>query len=555
MKHMLKLAALIDNPGEPPIDSRYQAPEQLKALGYTGRVIYGTTALSGVESAEVISDAEMRRWVQNAMDEVTRTIDSSRRAGLDVYLFYDCLVLATDVVERNTNALTCRGRRDVLCPASEQAVELSVRAMETLLRRWPEVSGIVLRFGDCDAGRLPHIMGNDIYFPHCPRCSQLGRADRIAGIIDRFYQRVVMHHDKQLIVRGWNVRPGGLHDTADLARRVVERLPGEPEDSRLILSFKFTQTDFWRYQRWNPSSLVCGKRPVIYEFQCQREFEGKGGLPNWQAPLWRDGYPELQEADSPSGLAKVVDTVNLAGVWAWVRGGGWGGPFVNNETWIDANVYALAKLGADPKMNVKELSRQWVDERLDIPDPAIADCLMTILDHSPQIILQAFYIHAIAAKKNKPWHPNADWIQDDLLDVQAAWRMIQRLPEHQLDEVLHEKQSASEQITADLGSLQHLLSAENQHVIEPLVNSLQYAESFIHTLRDLLTGLVAYRRFLKSRQPASAQIARQKLFDAQAHWNHHTQRHGSLPGAATAFREVHFWELTQKILDELNEAG
>src|SRR5690606_33238860 len=122
-----------------------------------------------------------------------------------------------------------------------------------------------------------------------------------------------------------------MHDSVELCQRIAARLPGEEADDRLVLSFKFTQTDFWRYQRWNPSSLTFGGRPILYELQCQREFEGKGGVPNWQAPLWRDGAPEV--AEDVAGLANVADRVNLAGLWAWVRGGGWGGPFVASESW------------------------------------------------------------------------------------------------------------------------------------------------------------------------------------------------------------------------------
>ena len=84
-----------------------------------------------------------------------------------------------------------------------------------------------------------------------------------------------------------------MHDNPDLCRRVIQRLP---DDDRLIYSFKFTHTDFWRYQRWNPSSLVCGNRPVIFELQCQREFEGKGAVPDYQPPLWSAGMKEFPDA-------------------------------------------------------------------------------------------------------------------------------------------------------------------------------------------------------------------------------------------------------------------
>jgi hypothetical protein len=553
---MLKLATLIDNPGEPSVESRYRDPKQLKALGYNGLVIYDTTALSGVEGPESLADGEMRRWITHHFDHIRQVIDAARQADLDVYLSYDTLALARDVVDRHVTQLVCRNRPNVLCPASDLALDLSVKALEALMLRYTDISGVVLRFGDTDAARLPHLVGNDLLAPHCPRCSGLGRADRIVRFIERFHDLVVRRHDKRLIVRAWNVRPNGMHDSVELAQRVVERLPGgdNPRDDRFILSFKFTHTDFWRYQRWNPCSLTCGDRPVMYELQCQREFEGKGGVPNWQAPLWRDGHPEAATAGEPAGLANVADRVNLAGLWAWVRGGGWGGPFVKNETWIDANVFAVPRLADDPRSDVDAIARDWVRQRLHITDDAVAEAIHAILRDSTDVVRKAFYIGPFARRKATPWHPNADWIQDDLIDASAAMRMLDRLSEDDLQELVQEKQDAVEQLAHGRAALYHLETDHNRKTLEPMINVMVYAESLYEALRDLLAGLAAYRRFQRHRDDAHAQTARQKLLQAQSHWNHHTQRHGSLPGCATAFRESHFWELTQQILNDVTEA-
>ena len=549
---MLKLATLIENPGEPVAETRYHDLGQLTALGYNALAIYETTGLAGLADAEVIASGDLRRWAANLFDHVGNTIRRARDVGLEVFLFYDVLVLPRSAAERDVGALSCRNRPNTLCPASDEAVELSADALASQLARWPDVAGIVLRFGDTDASRLPYLVGNDVYSPHCPRCSQFGRADRIVTILERFHRLVVERHGKRLIARAWNVRPNGMHDAPELARRIIERLPGEPGDERFMLSFKFTHTDFWRYQDWNPCSLLAGERPIIYELQCQREFEGKGGLPNWQAPLWRDGYPESRDTSAVHGLAEAARHVNLAGLWAWVRGGGWGGPFIKDETWVDANVYAAPKLADDPAADVSQLARRWVGERLSVSDKKVAAALVDVLEASSELVRQAFYIGPFAQGKADPWHPSADWIQDDLLDAQAAWRIIQRLPEDQLDAVVAEKHAAAEQLSAHRAALQRLVSDRRHRGLEPLVNSLVYGESLFEALRDLLAGLVAYRRHLKSSNGGASQIARQKLFEAQTHWNHHTQRFGSLPGVATAFRESHFWELTQQVLGEVS---
>ena len=548
---MLKLATLIENPGEPSVESQYHDPAVLQRLGYNGQVLYGTTALSGMDSPEVIEDPELRRWTHQIIDRLEYESAAAQAAGLDVYLFYDVLVMPQAVAARSRRAVTCRRRKDVLCPGSAEAWDLALKGCEAMLRRQPEACGVVLRFGDTDVPRLPHLIGNDIYTPHCPRCGDLGRAERILEAVRRFHDLVVERFDKRLIVRAWNLRPGGMHDQVDLARRVAEGLPGSPDDDRLVLSFKFTETDFWRYQRWNPASLACGDRPVIYELQCQREFEGKGGIPDWQAPLWRDGAPETREADEVHGLREAADRVRLAGVWAWVRGGGWGGPFLRDETWIDANVYAAPRLADDPDAALDELARTWARDRLRIDDAAAIEAVCDVLQASPEIVRQAFYVEPFARGKRDPWHPAADWLQDDVLDAHAAWRIMQRLSDGDVERAVAEKRAAAEEVTRLRTRLQRLADDRGHHRLEPMVNSLLYAESLFEALRDLLSGLAAYREHRRTPTPSSAEHTRKKLFQAQSHWNHHTQRLASRPGTASAFREQGFWEITEQVMTDL----
>jgi hypothetical protein len=547
---MLKLATILDNPGEPHAQTRYRAPKHLRDLGYNGLVIYETTGLSGIDHLDRIGTGEIRRWVGQQLDEVRQRIEQSCDAGLDTYISYDVMSLARGVVDQHIDQFVCRNRREMLCPASDDALERCAAALKGLLGMLPPVAGVVLRFGDNDAARLPYLVGNDIYLPHCSRCSQLGRADRIVRVLKRFHQLVVGELDLRLIARAWNVRPNGMHDSVELCERIAARLPGEPDDDRFVLSFKCTETDFWRYQKWNRASLMFGGRPILYELQCQREFEGKGGLPNWQVPLWRDGMPEVRSDDEPGGLADVAERIAFAGLWAWVRGGGWGGPFIKNETWIDANVFAVPRLADDPKVHPRALADEWVRTRLKL-EGDVAAVLRDILEHSPDLIRDALYIGPYAKSRDVPWHPNADWIQDDLVDAESAWRIIKKLPDASLDAVVAEKQSVAERVSADRAALQQRLTDDNRPTIEPLVNTLTYGESLIESLAGLLGGLVAYRRWQKSKADADAEQCRQRLRACQNHWNQHTQRHGSLSGAATAFRESHLWDLTERLLEQL----
>jgi hypothetical protein len=545
---MLTLAMILDNPGEQPHQTRYRDPRELKRLGYSDLIVYPTTGLSGLMGPESVASAEARRWVADQYERVQQTVTDAHRAGLGTWLLYDAPSLAGELVQHSM--LCVNQKRPMLCPASDALLETVTNCLESLLARIEPVTGVVLRLGDNDAGKLGmgYLQGNDLYAPHCARCSSLGRADRLERYIRAFYDRVVTKLGRKLIVRAWNVKPGGMHDNPELCKRVIERLP---EDDRLILSFKFTHADFWRYQQWNPSSLVCGKRPIIYELQCQREFEGKGAVPDYQLPLWRDG---MRECDNAVGLADVVSKANVAGLWAWVRGGGWRGPYITaeTETWIDANVVAVPQLAANPKASVDDVAKHWIGDRLGCEDPAAAEAVFQSLKHSTQTVLETFYIGPYAKARKDPWFPAANFIQDDQIDAEAAWAIIQRLPENALDEVVAEKVSAEQRLAEDRQLIHKAAGKMPKQLLDTLMLSQQYAETLAQTLRGLLAGLVAYRRWLKKPDAALAQAVEKNLRLCQSNWVHHTQRMSS-HGSVSAFDSSNLWDFTQQIIDEVLE--
>jgi len=573
----LKLATTMTNPGEPAAASRYDDPSVLRSRGFNGLVVYESAALSGGLGGGVggtaSRDPDVARFLRETEAQVdtavTRAAEPSPDAEpLAVYLAYDLLVLDADTVARDREAVCCRNRPGDLCPGRDAAWTQAMAGLEAMLDRWPSAAGVVLRFGDNDVARLPHVVGNDIYRPYCPQCASLTAADRVQRAVTEAWQRVVADRGKRLIVRAWNLRPGGLHDDVALAQDVAQRLPGAADDDRLVLSFKVGPADFWRYQPWNAPSLVFGKRPVMYELQCQREFEGKGAVPNFQAGLWGTGMPESAlrgsgSASTVSGLADAAERVNFAGVLTWVRGGGWGGPFVRDELWIDANVYAAGRLADDPAADPAALARGWVDAALpDLPADRAAGVVQA-LQTSAEMVRKAFYIEPLARQRG-PWNPAASWIQDDLVDAEAAWRIVRGLPESDLDAVVHEKQEAVDRavamhraltgVNARSGKAGPVLAGVAADRVARLANTALYTASLFETLRDLLGGMVAVRRHRAAPTPVTRAVALERLRAAQAHWNHHTQRSARRPGTATSFRETRFWELTQELLEEL-EAG
>jgi len=176
---MLKLATLIDNPGEPQVETRYRDPKHLKDLGYNGRVMYATTGLSGIDGPQSVGSGEMRRFVEQQFERAGQTIDASIAAGLQMYITYDVLSLPRLAVERDEAALCCKNRPTSLCPASDLAIERSAEALRAHLIRWPKLDGVALRFGDNDAAvprrqrhlpaALPALQSARPRRPHRPR--------------------------------------------------------------------------------------------------------------------------------------------------------------------------------------------------------------------------------------------------------------------------------------------------------------------------------------------------------------------------------------------------
>ncbi|MGP3983613.1 hypothetical protein [Streptomyces sp. KR80] len=115
---------------------------------------------------------------------------------------------------------------------------------------------------------------------------------------------------------------------------------------KLLFSIKHTSTDFWRTVAFNPT-LGVGRHRQIVEVQCQREYEGKGACPNYVIDGVVGGFEEYAGRPGPQGLAALVESPQLAGVWTWSRGGGWRGPYIENELWCDLNMWVMARWTRD----------------------------------------------------------------------------------------------------------------------------------------------------------------------------------------------------------------
>ena len=56
----------------------------------------------------------------------------------------------------------------------------------------------------------------------------------------------------------------------------------------------------------------------------------------------------------------MKDNPLFKGVWTWSRGGGWGGPYIKNEFWIELNAYVISHWASNPLKTEKEILYDFV---------------------------------------------------------------------------------------------------------------------------------------------------------------------------------------------------
>ena len=368
------------NPGEGETKSHYLNPRVLRESGFGGKVFFLFDAAQfGVDwkdfDDKVFPDgSERAAWVAEKADSITARYNAAKHEGLDVYCMLDMLVLPAKLVEIHKAGICDKdGKIDISRETTQRCVRHLIRSM---FKQFPQLDGLVIRTGETYLHGAPHHIGN-----HPVRH---GMDDHVT-LINLLRDEVCERLDKKLFYRTWDM--GQLHSLPKHYLDVTDRVEPHPN---LYFSIKHTMTDFWRSgikdghpdldsidTYWldesgrfgvpfNPT-LGIGKHQQIVEVQCQREYEGKGAHPNYIAHGVIDGFSELESSRRPYCLSHMRDGEHLKGIWTWSRGGGWGGPYISNEFWIDLNARVLALWAANPHLSEEECFNMFAKER-GLPD-------------------------------------------------------------------------------------------------------------------------------------------------------------------------------------------
>lgn len=416
------------NPGEPPFKTRFLDPAHLADYGFNGQVFkhincVATFAAAGVDCFPAGSPA--RTWLEGFTPGIEREIAAAKKKGLKVFYHIDLFVLPKRLVEHFYDEI-CDPATGRILLDRPKTLELHQVLFDELAARFPQVDGYIVRVGETYLFDTPHHIGNGpiprvgpawtpnyLYQetlsgerPTVSRWTQ-AQTDAYVKLISFLREELCVKHGKQIFFRTWDIFPDKLHACLDHYLEVSDQIEPHP---KLAFSIKHTALDFWRHVKVN-ECLTQGKHPQIIEVQCQREYEGKGAYPNYVMAGVINGFEENAQK---IGLRDLVQHSKILGVYSWSRGGGWYGPYIQNELWPDLNAFVLAQFVKDPSRSEEQIFRQYAHTRLGLQLPDIQRfrelCLL-----SARAILKGRHCGAFDRVLKESLLPTACWMRDDRL--------------------------------------------------------------------------------------------------------------------------------------------
>ncbi len=416
------------NPGEPPFQTRFLDPAHLADYGFNGQVFkhincVATFAASGVDCFPAGSPE--RAWLEKFTPGIEREIAAAKKQGLKVFYHIDVFVLPRRLVEHFKNEI-CDPQTGRILLDRPQTLALHKILFDELTARFPQVDGYIIRVGETYLFDTPHHIGNGpipkngpdwapnyLYAemlsgqaPAAPRWDKT-QTNAYVKLLNFLREELCVRHGKQIFFRTWDIFPDKLHASLPHYLDVTDQVEPHP---KLAFSIKHTALDFWRHVKVN-ECLTEGNHPQIIEVQCQREYEGKGAFPNYVMDGVINGF---EENTKKIGLKDLVSHPKILGVYSWSRGGGWYGPYIENELWPDLNAFVLAQFVENPARTEKEIFLAYACERLGLRNGDVNRFRELCLT-SARAVLKGRHCAAFDRALNEAVLPTACWMRDDRL--------------------------------------------------------------------------------------------------------------------------------------------
>lgn len=378
------------NPGEGLTETKYSDPRVVHDLGFNvmvkndGRPPHTAITWDSFDPDIFPEGSEARNWVEVRAAEIDREIEAIHKAGMKAMYWSDIFVLPRTLADKYWPAITDPNGEWSF--DSDLMVNLTKYMLDAVFERFSDLDGLVIRTGEIYTHDVPYHQGRS------PIKNGPESHIQLLKILDEI---VVKKHNKLLFYRTWSF--DGFHTDPSYYLKVAEAIEPHPN---LVMIIKHTKGDYWRTLPFNPT-LGIGPHPFLVEIQCQREYEGKGAMPNYVMKGIIDGFEENAHDDGAKSLTDLLGNELFQGVLAWPRGGGWHGPYPADEFWIDMNVDVIAKWALDTSVSEEELFHSWVRKSLGL-DHESARALREIALLSAKGTLLGHYslAHQI---RNLPW--------------------------------------------------------------------------------------------------------------------------------------------------------
>ena len=298
------------------------------------------------------------------------------------------------------------------------ALRLFSASIRSVFRRFPDLSGIIIRLGESDGIDVTGTFKSRLIVHTPVQCRRFLK--RVLPVFEKY--------DKTLITRTWTL---GAFPIGDLMwnRKTFEEVFGTIYSDNLVVSHKHGETDFFRYLNISPLFFNSPIRQIM-ELQTRREYEGFGEFPSF---IGHD-YERY---------ARYLSTCqNVAGISVWCQTGGWshftGPTFLNGSSiWNEINTYVALRIfknGSSAEQAVKDFAKRQLPQ-------TDVEALLVLLRLSDRVVKELWYIPEFSRRRmyfRRTRVPPLLWIFWDTILINHTLRKIIRRFVHERTEAIQD---------------------------------------------------------------------------------------------------------------------
>ena len=463
------------NPSEDETKTKYLQADVLKKTGFNGQVIKNINLTASYENASpgtVSKESSVFSWIETLRIDFEEKLQSTSRAGIAFFSHIDPFIFPKLIVDRHREEISVDGYISIY---RDKTVELLEDMFDEVVGRYPDMDGFIIRTGETYLLDYPYHTGNNPvrYFSNPEHDFRDGEVsvkynnrrddlrkeiDNLVHLIDVLKRIICVKHNKILIFRTWDVFKDRFHADLEYYLSVTEKI--EPHE-KLFFSIKHTKLDFQRNVEFNPC-IGSGRHKQLIEIQFQREYEGKGAFPNYFAHHLIDGFPEIE---GKKGFRHVLDSELVQGVFCWSRGGGWFGPYVKNEFWIDLNLEVFIRWLRFPGISEETLFSSYLEEAGF--DSVSIKIIREIACLSSEAVLAGRYCSFGEIDKL--------WMRDDVIGgLGQLGKFFEYLLRNQLSEKALREKEKSVSLWREIAFLSEQINHKDDKLRQFIVGSCQY---------------------------------------------------------------------------------